>query len=208
MGSKYGGGGAGGAIHYVPKGNGGGGSWYPFGSKIIRFSINQNLKVSPPPVPSYILSLCLRISTLIASALLHTEPTLPSWSGPHGHQHTLHSHSVSLANPAGRDISLPISIYQSRENSNWSCLDYIPTPEPVTTAWVTECMSTQGQDNGAQASWLTAPVRPHGIGEGKSSKDKAASRWMQLLLCALCGLLLIPNRRPQKRKEGEENQGV
>ena len=181
---------------------GGGRSWYPFVSKIIRFSINQNLKVSPPPAPSYILSLCLCISTLIAFALLHTEPTLPSWSGPHGYQHTLHSCSVSLANLAGRDISLPISIYQSREISNWSCLDYIPTPEPVTTAWVTECMSTQGQDNGAQASWLTAPVRPHGIGEGKSSKDRAASRWMQSssVLCVVYCSFPIGAHRNERRE--------
>ena len=185
------------------------GSWYPFGPKIIWFSINQNLKVSPPPVLSYILNLSLHICTLIASALLQTEPMPPSWSGQHGHQHARHWISVSLANPAGRDISLPKSIYQSRKISHWSCLDYIPTPEPVTTARVTGCMSSQAQDNGAPASWLTAPVRPHGRGEGEASKDTGLPGWWtQHLLCASCGLLLIPNRHLQKWKEGAEHRGV
>ena len=127
----------------------------------------------------------------------------PSWSGQHGHQHALHWRSVNLANPAGRDISLPKSIYQNRKNSHWSCLDYIPTPEPVTTARVTGRVSSQAQDNGAPASWLAAPVRPHGLGEGEASKDTGLPGWwMQHPLCASCGLLLIPavNEAPAEMK--------
>ena len=43
---------------------------------------------------------------------------------------------------------------------------------------------------------------------GEVLKGQSCQQMNAVLLCALCGLLLIPNGRPQKRKEGEENRGV
>lgn len=76
---------------------------------------------------------------------------LPTCGGQHGTISPLPT-LVSLANPARKNISLEISTNQPRENSKPSRLDYSTTPEPVTVAIVTGYESTQGQNNGAQAS--------------------------------------------------------
>ena len=114
------------------------------------------------------LSFSLHISTLFVSALLHSE------------RMSLHQRikwqpagldSLFQLNKPSQKTSLSLSQYQPKKRL-WYCLDYTPTPEPVTVARVAGFVPTQGRDKEAQASWLTAPMKTHKMGEREAPHQR------------------------------------
>lgn len=136
------------------------------------------------------LSFSLHTSTLFVSALLCSRLTL----------------SAEQAQSEEISLSFSISQYQPKKRL-WSCLDYTPTPEPVTNCQIDRVCTHPGAGQGGLIlRGLTTPMKTHKMGDREAPQRNSDARQINTT-CPLDFMWFpIPSPRGPKEIKGRTGE--